>query len=65
MEGINNDGEKGRKKWEIYGEKELWKVQKEVGVGAEERAGFLSKVYCCPSTGWRGLRLIMRESSGA
>jgi hypothetical protein len=36
-----------------------------VGVGAEERAGFLSKVYCCPSTGWRGLRLIMRESSGA
>jgi hypothetical protein len=47
------------------GEKELWKVQKGVVVGAEERAGFLSKVYCCPSTGWRGLRLIMRESSGA
>ncbi len=47
------------------GEKAQWKVQKEVGVGAKERAGFLSAVYCCPSAGWRGLRLIMRESSGA
>ncbi len=46
-------------------EKELWKVLKGVGMGEEERAGFLSAVYCCPSTGWRGLRLIMRESSGA